>query len=202
MKPNIVFDLGNVLIHCDLDQCANALAARSRLTASEIRARLFVAEEIDPFDQGSLSGEAFTARVRELCEWEGSHQELETIWQQMLKADPEMFKLYEELFERGHKVYILSNINPFHTDWVLREHPAVARAHGRVFSCECAMIKPNEDIFRHLAQSFRLDPAESLFIDDRIDNIEAAERVGFVGLHHRNASETRQSIKKLLERFF
>jgi HAD superfamily hydrolase (TIGR01509 family) len=196
--PNIVFDLGNVLIHCDMDKAARMISERSSLETSTIRERLFNAELIDAWDAGELDPEGFTAKVQQVCEWQGTLPELEQIWQQMLHPDPEMFTLYDELLEAGHNIYILSNANPFHTEFVLREHPQLERAHGRVFSCECRMIKPQVEIFHHLTAQFDLDTSRSIFIDDKLSNIEAAERAGYHAIHHSAAETTRPILMDLI----
>jgi glucose-1-phosphatase len=196
--PNIVFDLGNVLIHCDMDKAARMISERSSLETATIRERLFNQDLIDAWDAGELDAEAFTARVQETCDWTGNMSDLEQVWQQMLYPDAQMFKLYDELLEAGHNIYILSNANPFHTEFVLREHPQLGRAHGRVFSCECRMIKPQVEIFHHLTETFDLEPSRSIFIDDKLPNIEAAERAGYHAIHHSAAESTRPLLLKLI----
>lgn len=197
-KPNIIFDLGNVLIHCDMDKASQEIAKNSTLAPDEIKSRIFAAHVIDPFDSGEHDEERFTEVVREICEWTGSQKELEKIWQEMLVADPEMFGLYEEMLAAGYPIYILSNANPFHTDFVLDENPILHKANGRVFSCECRMIKPQKEIFHHIAEKFSLDPSRSIFIDDKLPNIEAARHVGFYAIHHSATDLTRPQLYNLI----
>lgn len=40
------------------------------------------------------------------------------------------------------------------------------------------MIKPDERIYRHLLDSYQLEPKECLFFDDRPENVGAAKRLG------------------------
>ena len=198
LLPNIVFDLGNVLIHCDMDKAARMIGERSRLPHEVIRERLFDAELIDAWDVGELDPEAFTARVKASCEWEGSLRELEQIWQQMLHGDESMFEVFDELVGAGHDIYILSNANPFHIEYVLREHPQLLLAQGHIFSCECRMIKPQVEIFHHLTEKFSLEPGYSIFIDDKLPNIKAAEQAGYHAIHHSTSSATRAALSGLL----
>lgn len=200
LLPNIVFDLGNVLIHCDMDKASRMIAERSSLEPTIIRSRLFDQALIDAWDVGELDAGAFTRKVQEVCHWEGTQAQLEQVWQQMLHPDPEMFELYDRLLETGHNIYILSNANPFHTEFVLREHPQLEKAHGRVFSCECRMIKPQVEIFHHLTAKFVLDPERSIFIDDKLPNIEAAERAGYKAIHHSTAERTRPVLRDLIDK--
>ena len=44
-------------------------------------------------------------------------------------------------------------------------------------------MKTEPEIFQVLLNRYALDAAECLFIDDRIDNIEASEREGICGFH-------------------
>jgi HAD superfamily hydrolase (TIGR01509 family) len=43
------------------------------------------------------------------------------------------------------------------------------------------MVKPNADIYLYLLDKYGLDPAECMFVDDRLDNIEVGEAVGIKG---------------------
>src|SRR5439155_209261 len=59
-------------------------------------------------------------------------------------------------------------------------------------SCEARAIKPDLAIYRRCLAALGVPPSETLFIDDRISNIEAAEILGIVGLPF-------QSIEKLCD---
>jgi HAD superfamily hydrolase (TIGR01509 family) len=45
------------------------------------------------------------------------------------------------------------------------------------------MVKPQPEIFDLLLQRFDLDPAQTLFIDDRKENVEAAALKGINTVH-------------------
>lgn len=52
----------------------------------------------------------------------------------------------------------------------------------RVFSCELGIAKPDPAIFEHCLSHLRVVPEESLFLDDRLENIKAAQALGLHGL--------------------
>lgn len=199
MIKNIIFDLGNVLIHCDLEYAVRQIAAKSKLSAGEIHAHLEGHTTIDEFDEGRHTPEEFADLMRHHTGWQGTTEELEAIWHKMLYPDREMFAYMESLIQRGYDTYILSNANPFHVDHVKETYPAILKTLGQIFSCEIQLIKPNEEIFRHTVRAFGLDPSESVFIDDRESNVRAAERVGFQGIVHQSLSETRDKLESLLQ---
>jgi glucose-1-phosphatase len=195
---SFLFDLGNVLTICDIHKGAREIARHSRVSDVEVVEKIMQAEIIDDFDRGTISGEEFAEHVAEVTGWRGSHEDLVKIWQNMLRPDEEMFALLESLHERGQHTYILSNINPYHVEYVMTEFPALQRTMGRIFSCECQLIKPDDAIFQHTAETLGLKPEHTVFIDDRLVNIEAARRAGYIAVHHTSASETRAIIEDLL----
>ncbi len=90
--------------------------------------------------------------------------------------------LIEQLKAAGYRLYVLSNMSPEFIDFI-RRLPVYANFDGEVVSCEEKVVKPEPEIFQLLLNRYSLDAAECLFIDDRIDNIEASEREGICGFH-------------------
>jgi putative hydrolase of the HAD superfamily len=46
------------------------------------------------------------------------------------------------------------------------------------FSCELRLFKPQAAIYEHSFQGLKVAPEETLFIDDKIENVEGARAVG------------------------
>lgn len=53
---------------------------------------------------------------------------------------------------------------------------------GKVVSGFVNMIKPQPEIYKCLLEKYNLVPSECVFIDDRMDNVEAARQVGINGI--------------------
>jgi len=68
-----------------------------------------------------------------------------------------------------------------------------------VFSCEIGLAKPDPTIYHYILKLCHVEPEESIFVDDFIDNIEAANRVGMHGILFKNASQAIQDVKTLLD---
>ena len=49
---------------------------------------------------------------------------------------------------------------------------------GMVISYEVHSLKPDHTIYRHILDKYDLKPKESIFFDDRAENIEAARELG------------------------
>ena len=88
--------------------------------------------------------------------------------------------LVGDLKRVGYKLYVLSNMSREFIDF-LRRFPVYGLFDGEVVSCEEGVVKPEPEIYRRLLGRYGLDPAQTLFIDDRPANIAAAAALGIRG---------------------
>ncbi len=89
-----------------------------------------------------------------------------------------MLAFVEDLATR-HRVMIFSNTNQEHWDHAVA---ASGGGLGRIeayLSHEIGDLKPTVSSYLTVAKKASIDPATSLFIDDRADNVEAARHAGF-----------------------
>jgi putative hydrolase of the HAD superfamily len=68
----------------------------------------------------------------------------------------------------------------------------------RVFSAEEGVRKPDPEIYRLALSRLGVAPAEAIFVDDRLKNVEGARRVGMHALHFTDSAGIRQEISRLL----
>ncbi len=89
-------------------------------------------------------------------------------------------RLVGDLKAAGYRLYVLSNMSREFIDF-LRRFPVYGLFDGEVVSCEEGVVKPEPEIYRRLLGRYGLDPAQTLFIDDRPANIAAAAALGIRG---------------------
>ena len=98
---------------------------------------------------------------------------------------PESGRLLEELKAKGNfNLYVLSN-------WDKVSFPRIEEKlkslfdnfDGQVISGYVGMLKPNRDIFDFLLFRYGLDASETLFIDDELANVIAANTLGIQTVH-------------------
>lgn len=170
---NIVFDLGQVLFKRDPKKCTPEFIEFFRFIRSKELPRFW-----NEYDRGTLS---YDEVLDELCRHNNcdrtvSERHLRTAIdrQEPVQATE---RLIRELKASGYKLYVLSNMSREFIDF-LRRFPVYALFDGEVVSCEEGVCKPEPAIYRLLLDRYGLDPAETLFTDDRPDNIEAARAFG------------------------
>ena len=91
-------------------------------------------------------------------------------------------KLIDELKAAGYKLYVLSNMSREFIDF-LRKQRVYENFDGDVVSCEVGIVKPMPEIYDLLLERFDLNPAETIFIDDRKENVDAAAAKGIATFH-------------------
>lgn len=95
--------------------------------------------------------------------------------------------LYEDvistlkLMKAEYHIYILSDNWPSLTR-TLKYHRITQYLDGLIMSCDYGICKDNIDLFYHTIAKLRIEPEESIFIDDSEGNLANAKRAGFVPL--------------------
>lgn len=87
--------------------------------------------------------------------------------------------LLARLRAAGHRQYFLSNMPAPYADHLEAAHPFVGWFADGVFSARVRQVKPERGIFELAAERFGHDPAELLFFDDHLPNVEAARAAGW-----------------------
>jgi len=134
------------------------------------------------YDEGKLTGLAFWQKfirqaglklpattVDELNLWDAR------MW---TTQNPAMLAWQEQLKQRGLLTAILSNMGDNVLANIEREFAWIHRFDVLVWSFQLHMAKPDPAIYLHTLNELDVEPAEMLFLDDKIENIEAARALG------------------------
>jgi HAD superfamily hydrolase (TIGR01509 family) len=68
-----------------------------------------------------------------------------------------------------------------------------------VLSSEVGMVKPSPEIFRLAAKRLNMLTEECIFIDDVLQNVEAARAVGMQAMQYKSTAQIKNELKLLLE---
>lgn len=92
----------------------------------------------------------------------------------------------------GKKLYVLSNYHDSAFDYVWNKYDFFRLFDGLVVSARVKMLKPDQNIYRHLTEKFGLITERVLFIDDSPANIESALETGWQGVCYNQEGVLRQ----------
>ena len=91
--------------------------------------------------------------------------------------------IFYKLKELNYPCYILSNWSAETYEGMEEKYPFLKDFEGKIISGRDFLIKPDPAIYELAISRFDLVPQETLFIDDRLDNIEAAQKLNFQIIH-------------------
>ncbi|WP_241094994.1 HAD family hydrolase [Marinicauda algicola] len=119
-------------------------------------------------------------------------------WDEMFDGPVErMDRLFEETRALGLKQYALSNLPAEKWPPLRAMYPFLDRLDAAVITGEEGVIKPDPAIFEITKARIATAPEETLFIDDRAENIAAGERAGFPGLVFEGEAKLRRDLARL-----
>ena len=146
------------------------------------------------------AGRPFAETSAELIARHPHHAELIAAWQPRFNETVPhvvagMREVVADLAAADVPLYAITNFSgefwpPFRT----REAELFAPFRDIVVSGDERLVKPDPAIYRLALARFGLAPDEALFVDDRLDNVEAAQANGFVGHHFVDAAELRDRL--------
>ena len=91
--------------------------------------------------------------------------------------------IFYKVKELNYPCYILSNWSAETYEGMEQKYPFLKDFEGKIISGRDFLIKPDLAIYELAISRFDLVPQETLFIDDRLDNIEAAQKLNFQTIH-------------------
>jgi HAD superfamily hydrolase (TIGR01509 family) len=186
---NIIFDLGGVLVGLDNQRCIDAFR---KIGANDIAFYVEDHRTEDLFfdtEVGNISQEEFCREARRLSQCDASDGEIVWAWNQLLTSIPDYKKERLLQLHDRYRLFLLSNTNVMHWNLCADEFfPykawGVDDYFDRVFlSYEMHLIKPSADIFNEVIRQTGIKASETLFIDDSLDNCNAARKIGIQTLH-------------------
>lgn len=178
---NIIFDLGSVLVEWN----PKKFIAEFDITAKQ---KILIAEELYyhadwlALDKGTKSEKEVIAAVAKRTLM--SEQLIGELFIETRKTHTEIKRtstLLPKLKSNGHNLYCLSNMSRETFDY-LKCFEFFKYFDDIIISAHIQMMKPDIEIFNFMIKKFNISAQDSVFIDDRLENIQAAQSVGIKGI--------------------
>lgn len=195
MIQNIIFDMGQVLVHFIPDHFLDRLDV-SETDRELLFRQVFRSVEWSNMDWGVMTDEeaadSICRRVPERLH--EAVRKLVLEWDRPIEPFEGMEELAEELKFNGYGIYLLSNASSRHPDYWPRI-PASRFFDGVLVSYSVKTVKPQPEIYRMLCEKFALKPEECFFVDDLPVNVSGACREGMSGMvFHGDIKELRHAL--------
>ncbi len=201
MITTLYFDLGGVIVRTENKEPRTQLAAQFGMTYAQMEGVVFGG---GPY---SVAARASVGEVTEQTLWMQVARQLgvpteerERIHAQFFGGDSIDWDIIAFLRQARtqYKTGLISNAWDGLRPWIRTQKFEDAFEHLTI-SAEVHIAKPNAGIYRHALAALHARPEESIFVDDFIENIQAARALGFHAVHFQNPAQAMAEVQEILQ---
>lgn len=187
---HIIFDLGGVIINLNYQLTYKAFEDLGVKEFTSLYNQFTLNTLFDDLETGKVEPVVFLDEMQKHTTPGTTHQQIMDAWNAMLLDFPlRRLQILQQL-RHHYGLYLLSNTNEIHMNAfnkILQDSrgiPSLAAFFDKAYySHEIGLRKPHPESFQFVLEENGLDPAETLFIDDTLPNIEGAKAVGLQTIH-------------------
>jgi len=193
----VFFDLGGVIVRTEYQAPRQRLAERLGMDYEDLVRIVFDNDTAQQATVGSISADEHWASVMKRLKRSAS--DAATIRDEFFAGDFIDRGLLDFLRSlRGkYKTGLISNAWSGLRAYILREKFDDA-FDCMIISAEVGAAKPSAKIFQIVLEQLKVKAKEAVFVDDFIENIEACEKVGMIGIHFKDPESAIKQVKALL----
>ena len=193
----VVFDLGKVLLDFDYGIAAAKIARQSRFTPDQVRQLLDHSPLLYRFETGLLTNEQFYGEVCAACGYSGTLDAFCGTFADIFFEIRPMTAMHAALRARGIPTYIFSNTNGIAIAHIRKNFPFFANFDAYIYSYEHGAMKPDARIYEVVERISGRHGGQIVYLDDRLENFEAARARGWRALLHKTPEETIPALRQL-----
>ena len=195
---NIIFDLGNVILNIDYQNTIDAFEKIGVPDASIFYSKSAQLNIFNQLETGRISKQNFILEIQKFVP-KASSSQIINAWNAILQDLPnERLEILKNIKDK-FSIFLLSNTNTIHIEKIIdklgeKKYEEFYNLFNKVYySHEVKLRKPNPDIFKLVIKENCLSIKNTLFIDDSIQHIESAKKIG-LKTYHLDGNETLESI--------
>jgi putative hydrolase of the HAD superfamily len=186
---NIIFDLGGVIINLNYQLTRKAFENLGVANFNDLYTQHHANPLFEQLEVGAIEPEAFYEALRETTGLTLTNSQIEAAWNAMLLDFPVERLNWLTRIKNKYNIYLFSNTNAIHYNAFIHIYEQVAPQLGldtqfehffstAYYSHTLGQRKPEVAAFEAVIRDANLDPAQTLFIDDTLLNIEGAQKAG------------------------
>ncbi len=194
MIKTVFFDIGNVLLTIHPEKVVHDLSLNAGMSEQPVK-EVLCGEIHEAYERGELTDSEFCSGVLQQlsprCRL--TQEQFFSCWQGMLGEATDTLSYALSLTD-SMDVWLASNTNRHHL-----HEGGVERLlegfTGAIYSSDVGYRKPDERFFQEMLRISTASVSESLFIDDREENVIAAASLGITVIHYRFHAQLLEEIK-------
>ncbi len=192
MITTIIFDFGGVFV---IGKSETFFKNASKFLSINLKEDEIDEKLWDNLMKGKISLQEFFREVFRIHIQDKRIEKLIEIWVENWKLDPDMIVFAKKLKPK-YKLVMLSNAD---REGVKRSNNDLHFSFFdyKFLSFDLGLVKPEKEIYEHVIKELKIKPDECVFIDDKIENVEAAKNLGIHGIVFENKEQLKTDLEKL-----
>ena len=198
MIKTIFFDIGGVLIDIHPERTYQYLSDSADVEVNMVK-ESFPWDAHDQYERGIMNNEDWFITYKESLPQPCclKRSDFWNAWKLLLGEEKNTVNILEAL-NKQYSIWLLSNTNPKHIqDEIEKRYLFPSLVNGAVYSFDVGVRKPEKEIYEIAMQRANANPQECLFIDDLLENIQAAKQIGIEGIHFRSSEQLKEDLVHL-----
>ena len=187
---NIIFDLGGVILNLDYTKTVDEFKKIGLLNFQDLYSQKMQNILFDDFEKGEVSSAEFISSLIDSENLKIKEIDFINAWNAMLLEIPVKKLEFIDALKKDYKVFLLSNTNEVHINKFeddLKKNNMLNQFYkcfDKVYySSRMGKRKPDENCFKQVLEENQLVPQQTLFIDDSVQHIKGAKRIGIETFH-------------------
>lgn len=197
MIKAIIFDLGGVVFTNGSTRFIEYLDKKSHLNKNQIHS-ILMGDLGNSYRLGTISKADFWEKFTEQLGLNENPEELEDEWINGYELISETKDLIDGLSKK-YKVYFLSDNVKERVERLNKKHNFTDWFEDGIFSHEAGVKKPDLKIYEMALGKTGVKAEETIFIDDREENLPPAQKLGMATVLFTDAGKLKSELSKLLK---
>ena len=194
----LIWDLEGVLMLTNDDNLPLTVAKKLNAPYEKVR-EIFFSDTNDKVDLGEITQDHFNEYVLDTLQISRDKKYLlEEVINEEFYIDEELLKKIAGM-RREYKTGLLSNFSNDLRPKIENEWAIASAFDEIIISCEVGMIKPDPAIFNLMLDRLGVKVDESVFIDDRIKNIDGAKELGLHTIFFTDKEQVLGELARILQ---
>jgi len=195
----VIFDIGRVLVRLDIARSVAGLSRGLSLSPDEIWSAIQTDPHWHDWQEGRIAPHDWHLHLARRLGSPLTFDEFRDAWNRTLDPQPLQSDDLFQTLAKNKRLALLSNTDPIHvahlesTYSFFQFFPAAAR----IYSCSVRASKPSPVVFQLVLKALKTPAAESVFIDDIPEYVEAARSLGLRAIQYLDPRQLRADLRSL-----
>ncbi|MFY8091705.1 MAG: HAD family hydrolase [Chitinophagaceae bacterium] len=191
MIKNIIFDLGGVFIKIQYQKTSQAFKDLGITNFDDFFKQDFCNDLFEQLEVGKVNDIEFYTQFRALTNTNLTNHQIKDAWNAMLGSFWQDRLDWLEGISKRFNIFLFSNTNAIHYNAFMQQYHAENSTRKPLnnyfieayYSQNIGLRKPTVASYQYIIDEQKINPNETLFIDDTLKNIEGAKLAGLQTLH-------------------